>query len=338
MSPVPRRPPRAAHTADLGPRYDIALIPGRPPCEEAAGGDGGLAREVVVGGAGQTLSGRPARLPRVVLTALGTGRYRQMAIDAIESAVALFGGDCEAEFYVLTDNVTGVAPHLNPTFAPYRQWPESGLKKFFDIRNGLRDAIADADYFYFMDADVRFKETVELADIAGDLVGVEHPMYPRYEFGMCKKTKDGHLDKNSKGFCQYPYERKPISQAYIPESQGRYIREEKCGAAARRAPSRRRLTRAAGTSFKTGAAGLRAPRARRAAHPLPRRRYYLQSVRATAPCPADLRAGSGRPRGRRPSGAASPSSCSRRSTSWCLGCRRTATKSAPFPSRRRCGR
>ena len=173
MSSVPRRLPRAAHTADVGPRYDIALIPGRPPCEEAAGGDGGLVREVVVGGAGQTLSGRPARLPRVVLTALGTGRYRQMAIDAIESAVALFGGDCEAEFYVLTDNVTGVDPEFNPAFIPYREWPLSGLSKFEDILNALESHIEHAEcvrpalrprgrlqptlrrsYFFFLDGDV----------------------------------------------------------------------------------------------------------------------------------------------------------------------------------------
>ena len=44
---------------------------------------------------------------------------------------------------------------------------------------------SDADYFYFMDADVKFNEPVRLMDIAGDLVGVEHPMYPRDNYGWC---------------------------------------------------------------------------------------------------------------------------------------------------------
>lgn len=44
----------------------------------------------------------------------------------------------------------------------------------------MRPELDSADYFYFIDGDVRFREDVTLADISGDLVGVEHPMYPRY--------------------------------------------------------------------------------------------------------------------------------------------------------------
>jgi hypothetical protein len=57
--------------------------------------------------------------------------------------------------------------------------PESGLSKFEDIMAAVGARVKAADYFYFMDADVRFQAKVELTDIAGDLVGVEHPMYPR---------------------------------------------------------------------------------------------------------------------------------------------------------------
>ena len=44
----------------------------------------------------------------------------------------------------------------------------------------LGDEMRHADYFFFLDADVRFMEEVNLVDIGADLMGVEHPMYPRY--------------------------------------------------------------------------------------------------------------------------------------------------------------
>ena len=69
-----------------------------------------------------------------------------------------------------------IPARLNPAYAPYREWPESGLSKFKDIMAALRDHIAHADYFFFLDADVRFMSRVELVDIGADLTGVEHPM------------------------------------------------------------------------------------------------------------------------------------------------------------------
>lgn len=59
----------------------------------------------------------------------------------------------------------------------YREWPESGLSKFEDILHALQPQIEAADFFYFIDGDVRFQEDVLLSDVAGDLVGVEHPFY-----------------------------------------------------------------------------------------------------------------------------------------------------------------
>ena len=48
---------------------------------------------------------------------------------------------------------------------------------------------AEADYFYFMDGDVRFNEDVLLGDVSGDMVAVEHPMYPRHDTGWCVHGK-----------------------------------------------------------------------------------------------------------------------------------------------------
>ena len=66
------------------------------------------------------------------------------------------------------------------TCVVYINRPESGLSKFEDILAGIGSHLEDADYFYFIDGDIRFNEDVLLADVSGDLVGVEHPMYPRH--------------------------------------------------------------------------------------------------------------------------------------------------------------
>lgn len=87
------------------------------------------------------------------------------------------------ELHLLTDDLTDVEPVYNPRLTPYREWPLSGLGKFEDILNALEKEISEADYFYFIDGDVRFQEDVLLADVSGDLVAVEHPMYPRNEWG-----------------------------------------------------------------------------------------------------------------------------------------------------------
>jgi hypothetical protein len=39
-------------------------------------------------------SSKQPRLPRVLIAALGTGRYRSLAIEALETANQKFGGDC----------------------------------------------------------------------------------------------------------------------------------------------------------------------------------------------------------------------------------------------------
>jgi hypothetical protein len=75
-------------------------------------GDHGLLKNGIV------LSGRKARLPRVVITCLGTGRYRNLAIEALASARTYLGGDCLVSLHLLTDNVTGVAKEFNAAYIP----------------------------------------------------------------------------------------------------------------------------------------------------------------------------------------------------------------------------
>eukprot|EP00729_Bicosta_minor_P006078 gene6078-6034_t len=200
--PPPAPPPQQEGVAGAGGGGGSDFVGGGQPGLVLPGGPHGLASQD-----GTILGEKPARLPRVILTSLG---------------VKFFGGDCEPSFHVLTDDVDTVPSHLNPAYAPYREWPESGLSKFKDILAALGDEMRHADYFFFLDADVRFMEEVNLVDIGADLMGVEHPMYPRYELGWCKPD-----DPNTRGFCQFPYERKKESKARIPDGHGRYVKEKK---------------------------------------------------------------------------------------------------------------
>eukprot|EP00038_Savillea_parva_P023365 m.40558 g.40558 ORF g.40558 m.40558 type:complete len:607 (-) comp5998_c0_seq1:4148-5968(-) len=215
-----------------GAVYNIRTIR-TPPCADGQRSDHGVVEHQVKGSfhdehgvhglldSGVVLSGQEARLPRVVVTCLGTGRYRKLAIDALASARTHFGGDCLLSLHLLTDNITAVPREFNAAYIPYREWPMSGLRKFEDILTALETVIAAADYFYFIDGDVRFHENVLLGDVSGDMVAVEHPMYPRHDNGWCVHGKVS--------MCEYPYERKPQSTAYIPNEWGKFKRQLRGG-------------------------------------------------------------------------------------------------------------
>lgn len=204
------------HAVNDGDSYDVVVV--HPQSDDCTTGG----REDVSNHEFPGLIPNNPRLPRVIVACLATGRYREIGMAALQSAFENFGGDCLPTFHLLTDNISRVPQHLNPEYAPYREWPQSGLNKFNDLRHGLKEKLMFADYFYFMDADVRFMEKVSLVDIAGDLVGVEHPMYPRWDFGWCKPG-----DPNTRGYCQFPYDRNPKSKACIPHGEGRYVKEGK---------------------------------------------------------------------------------------------------------------
>ena len=61
------------------------------------------------------------------------------------AAEQFFGGDCRVSLHLLTDRVDGAPPELNPAFAPYREWPDSGLSKFEDLLSGLGAELGEAD-------------------------------------------------------------------------------------------------------------------------------------------------------------------------------------------------
>jgi hypothetical protein len=101
--------------------------------------------------------------------------------------------------------------------ARYRDWPESGLYKYHDVKEALGDVIRASDFFIFMDADCGFNEDTGIMDVGADLFVVEHPMYPRDDLGWCEKA-------TGQAMCGFPYDRNPRSHAYIPPEEGTFLR------------------------------------------------------------------------------------------------------------------
>eukprot|EP00051_Salpingoeca_urceolata_P005497 m.73747 g.73747 ORF g.73747 m.73747 type:complete len:604 (-) comp14381_c0_seq2:63-1874(-) len=165
----------------------------------------------------RSLLGQPgATGHRVVICTIATGRYLTMGLSAIQSAIKHFGHDAAPRFFLLTDQPEAAVSisRLETKTVPYRAWPDSGRFKFHDIATSLADELKESDFFYFMDADTRFHEDVPLVDVSGDLVGVAHPFYPRDDIGMCTEA--------TRGWCQYPLERRPKSRAYVPMNFGKH--------------------------------------------------------------------------------------------------------------------
>ena len=144
----------------------------------------------------------------------------------------------------------------------YREWPESGLSKFEDILGGIGDVVRAADYFFFLDGDVRFNEEVPLSDVAAgkrpDVARLGAGLrrccslvspadrcclaLQRAFFGMASCMMHADLtavehpfypryvmgfctpdNAAGRGFCGYPYDRNPKSQIQIPEGSGKYF-------------------------------------------------------------------------------------------------------------------
>ncbi len=130
----------AAQSLVDGERYSVEMIPTKCPQDPAVAkaAEGGKNCDGMVNARDSdskiALASFPVKVPRVVITALGTGEYRQMAIDALESVQKYFGGDCIPSLHLLTDSIEGVDPLFNPRLTPYREWPDSGLLKFHDIK------------------------------------------------------------------------------------------------------------------------------------------------------------------------------------------------------------
>ena len=159
----------------------------------------------------------PSRLPVVMVVSYGIDEHRADAVKALESAYSYFGGDCVPVFYLVTDDVSSIHPLLNPLQAKPRLTADADAFLYGDILSAIKGKLENVDYIFYVDSDSRFSDWVSMIDVGADLMGVQHPMFPRDEWAFCDPYRDGE------GICRYPFERNAQSHAYIPKEIGKDI-------------------------------------------------------------------------------------------------------------------
>jgi len=129
--------------------------------------------------------------------------------------------NCKKHYFIWTDNTDfEYSNSKNVTIIPAKKmgWPYDTVLRF-EMFLGIEQTLKKYDYIYFFNANMKFINYVDLAEIApqswhtsGIVAGI-HP-------GHNGDVDDGKVDG-------YPYERNPKSTAYIPFGYGKHY---VCGA------------------------------------------------------------------------------------------------------------
>uniref|UniRef100_A0A671M108 Globoside alpha-1,3-N-acetylgalactosaminyltransferase 1-like n=2 Tax=Sinocyclocheilus anshuiensis TaxID=1608454 RepID=A0A671M108_9TELE len=148
----------------------------------------------------------------IATTVFALGKYTQFLKDFLESAEQNYFVGFRVHYYLFTDQPEQV-PEVN--LGEQRQltvlkvpssnrWQEITLRRMEKLEKLIESRLVnEADYVFSLDVDTKFYGRWG-AESLGRLVGVIHPGYyqtPREQF---------------------PYERRPESQAYIPHAEGDY--------------------------------------------------------------------------------------------------------------------
>ncbi|NP_001004620.1 globoside alpha-1,3-N-acetylgalactosaminyltransferase 1, like 3 [Danio rerio] len=148
----------------------------------------------------------------VATTIFALGKYTVFLKDFLESAEQHFFVGFRVHYYVFTDHPEQV-PDVNlgeeheltvMTVNSSSRWQDMSLGRMKRLEMLIESGLVnDADYLFSLDVDTKFYGRWG-AETLGDLIGVIHAWYyytPREQF---------------------PYERRPESQAFIPYSEGDY--------------------------------------------------------------------------------------------------------------------
>lgn len=117
----------------------------------------------------------PIKKKKIGLCITATGRYDQFVPNLINSARSYFCTQDSVTFFVFTDGTIPVAPDIVRIEQKRLGWPKDTMMRF-EIYYNNRQALADMDYLFALDADMRFVNTVD-REILSDLVGTQHPCY-----------------------------------------------------------------------------------------------------------------------------------------------------------------
>ncbi|KAK1155935.1 globoside alpha-1,3-N-acetylgalactosaminyltransferase 1-like [Acipenser oxyrinchus oxyrinchus] len=147
---------------------------------------------------------------RIGTTVFAIGKYTRFIKGFLETAEKHFLVGYKVNYYIFTDkpeDVPSVAlgPQRNLsviTVSKFFRWQEISMRRMERILNTIEERLLkEVDYLYCLDVDMLFHNHWG-AEVLSTLVAAIHPGYyknPREEF---------------------PYERRPASQAYVPWDQG----------------------------------------------------------------------------------------------------------------------
>lgn len=148
----------------------------------------------------------------IATTVFALGKYTQFLKDFLESAEQNYFVGLRVHYYVFTDHPEQVPAvklsdehHLTVLTVPSsNRWQEITLSRMARLEELIESRLVnEADYVFSLDVDTKFYGRWGVETL-GRLVGVIHP-------GYYKTPRE-----------QYPYERRPESQAFIPSAEGDY--------------------------------------------------------------------------------------------------------------------
>ncbi|XP_031747414.1 histo-blood group ABO system transferase isoform X2 [Xenopus tropicalis] len=149
---------------------------------------------------------------RIGLTVFAIKKYIRFLKTFIETAEKFFMVGYPVNYYIFTDLVSNVT-NFNMTVGPrkqliflevpsYERWQDVTMRRMQMIRDFTKQRFAsEVDYLVCVDVDMRFQDHVGV-EILSDVFGTLHPAF------------------FVKGRDKFTFERRPESQAYIPEDEG----------------------------------------------------------------------------------------------------------------------
>lgn len=117
-------------------------------------------------------------MTRIAIAVIATGPYAAFAEPLLASARQLLFPDCEREFLLFADAATApLAGNCRLYGARHEPWPLVTLHRFSTLLQA-EERIADADWFLYLDADMRVTSAIRLDEMFDEhrpLTGVQHP-------------------------------------------------------------------------------------------------------------------------------------------------------------------
>lgn len=137
---------------------------------------------------------------------VGIGRYIQFWDEFYTSCEKYFLPQAEKKYFVFTDHSLVAPPNVKVVFQEDLGWPKNVLFRYrFFLR--IKEELESFDYLFFFNGNTKFLKPVSPEEFLPD--GKDNFLTGLVWYINEKKPVD-----------KYPYERRPVSRAYIPYDEG----------------------------------------------------------------------------------------------------------------------